>query len=396
MDIQNFSPEIDDSTLYHNGDTSVSTAQLIEDALRAASGALPKAAQLVTVDLDELRTTGFFHGYGAVNAPEPGFMYFLVIAYPDGYNYWVKQMAFSFADSKTYIRTMANGVWSAWELIPTGSGLADTVGNLSALTTANKTNVVAAINELVTNLIALGVATAPANHNHDGTYAPASHTHGQYLTSVPNYSANAGDTIYVVGPNRNYKTVQALVDSLPKLGVGLRKIQVDPGAYPEKVVLRGFHGGPIQITSADNSNRATLLGVLLEDCTATVIVSGLNIGPAGGQNPSHGVYPTRCGIVRVEDCNIQSVAFGVYAVRTDKIVVRNVTVSHIGGNLTAGVGMNESEGTFVALDGLTVNGGYGATAIQAQNAFVVGKRPTMNSVDVELNSNAGGVYYNVI
>ena len=88
--------------------------------------------------------------------------------------------------------------------------------------------------------------------------------------------------------------------------------------------------------------------------------------------------------------------FGAYLVRTDKLVMRNVTVSHIGGNLTAAVGMNESEGTFVALDGLTVNGGYGATAIQAQNAVVVGKRPTMNSVDVEINSNAGGVYYNVI
>ena len=101
-------------------------------------------------------------------------------------------------------------------------------------------------------------------------------------------------------------------------------------------------------------------------------------------------------MIRVENCNIQTVAFGAYLVRTDKLVMRNVTVSHIGGNLTAAVGMNESEGTFVALDGLTVNGGYGATAIQAQNAVVVGKRPTMNSVDVEINSNAGGVYYNVI
>ena len=45
--------------------------------------------------------------------------------------------------------------------------------------------------------------------------------------------------------------------------------------------------------------------------------------------------------------------------------------------------------------GVTVNGGYGSTAIQAQNVFIVGKHPIMNSVDVEINSNAGGVYYNV-
>lgn len=406
----NFVPEIDDNTLYHKGDLETSTAQLIDDALAAASAAMPKAAQVASPDLNEMRTTGFFHGYGTANAPETGFMYFLVIAYPDGYNYWVKQLAFSFNDSKTYIRTMANGEWTAWELIQS----ADKVGDLAGLSTTARDSVVAAVNELVSSIAAtisavssvqavanaaaaLATGAAPASHNHDGVYAPATHSHLQYLTSVPQYSSNTGESIYVCGPNRNYKTLQALVDSLPKFGIGPRRLQVDAGDYAEKVTLRGFHGGPITIeTSGAYSGRANFLGILAEDCTATINVSNVNVGPAGGQNPSHGVYPTRCGIVRVENCNIQTVAFGVYAVRTDKIVIRNVTVGHIGGNLTAAVGMNESEGTFVSLDGLTVNGGYGATAIQAQNAVVVGKRPTMNSVDVELNSNAGGVYYNVI
>lgn len=407
MSTTNFSPEIDDNTLYHKGDIEASTAQLIDDALAAANAALPKAAQLAVSDMDELRTTGFFHGYGTLNAPESGFMYFLVIAYPDGYNYWVKQLAFSFTDSKTYIRTMANGIWSTWEPIQTGTRLEDKVGDLAGLGTVDKTNAVAAINELVAALDvvrnevaiagALAAAAAPANHNHDGVYAPATHSHPQYLTSVPQYNSNTGESIYVCGPNRNHKTLQALVDSLPKFSIGPRRLQVDAGDYAEKVVLRGFHGGPITIeTSGAYSGRANFLGILMEDCTATINVSNVNVGPAGGQNPSHGIYPTRCGVIRVENCNIQTVAFGAYLVRTNKLVMRNVTVSHIGGNLTAAVGMNESEGTFVALDGLTVNGGYGATAIQAQNAVVVGKRPVMNSVDVEINSNAGGVYYNVI
>ena len=72
MSTTNFSPEIDDNTLYHKGDIEASTAQLIDDALAAANAALPKAAQLAVSDMDELRTTGFFHGYGTLNAPESG------------------------------------------------------------------------------------------------------------------------------------------------------------------------------------------------------------------------------------------------------------------------------------------------------------------------------------
>ena len=101
-------------------------------------------------------------------------------------------------------------------------------------------------------------------------------------------------------------------------------------------------------------------------------------------------------MVKVEDCAIQSVAYGIYAVQTDKIVVRNTSVSAISGNLSAAVALSGSEGTIVALDGLTVNGGYGSTAIVAANAVIVGKRPAMNSVDVEINQNGGGVYYNVV
>ena len=188
--------------------------------------------------------------------------------------------------------------------------------------------------------------------------APASHTHSQYLTAAPNDSANAGDSIYVVGPNRNAKTVQALVDTLPKFGVGLRQINIDAGDYPERVLLKGFHGAPIRLTSANNANRANLL----EDCTATIIVENINIVPVGGQNPTHGVYPTRCGTVKVDGCNITSVAFGAYLVQTDKLVVRNTTVNAIGENLTAAIDMHTNEGTIAALDGLTVNGGYGSTA----------------------------------
>ena len=203
---------------------------------------------------------------------------------------------------------------------------------------------------------------APAAAGVAAGAAPASHTHSQYLTAAPNDSANAGNSIYVVGPNRNAKTVQALVDTLPKFGVGLRQINIDAGDYPERVLLKGFHGAPIRLTSANNANRANLLGVLLEDCTASIIVENINIVPVGGQNPTHGVYPTRCGTVEVDGCNITSVAFGAYLVQTDKLVVRNTTVNAIGGNLTAAIGMHTSEGTIAALDGLTVNGGYGSTA----------------------------------
>lgn len=45
MSTTNFSPEIDDNTLYHKGDIEASTAQLIDDALAAANAALPKEAQ---------------------------------------------------------------------------------------------------------------------------------------------------------------------------------------------------------------------------------------------------------------------------------------------------------------------------------------------------------------
>ena len=244
MSTTNFSPEIDDNTLYHKGDIEASTAQLIDDALAAANAALPKAAQLAVSDMDELRTTGFFHGYGTLNAPESGFMYFLVIAYPDGYNYWVKQLAFSFTDSKTYIRTMANGIWSAWEPIQTGTRLEDKVGDLAGLGTVDKTNAVAAINELVAALDvvrsevaiagALAAAAAPANHNHDGVYAPTTHSHPQYLTSVPQYNSNTGENTYVCGPNRTHKTLQALVDSLPKFSIGPRRLQVMLGTTPRR------------------------------------------------------------------------------------------------------------------------------------------------------------------
>lgn len=405
MSIAEFLPEINDQTLYHNGDVTVSTAQLLDAALAAAQGALTKTPQNVSVELDELRQTGFYHGYGVPQAPEAGFMYFLVIAYPDGYNYWTKQLAFSFADNKTYVRTMANGVWGAWDLLP----LLDKVGTLGSLTTADKSTVVAAINELVANVKAAADAagtaqktaenaasTASAAASAASGAAPAYHVHSQYLTAVPNYSSNSGDTIYVVGPDRNAKTVQALVDTLPKVSAGARQINIDAGDYPERVLLKGFHGGQIRITSGDASNRARLLGVLLEDCTATIVVDGVDIVPVSGQNPTHGVYPTRCKTVKVENCNITSVAYGMYFVQTDKLVVRNTTVNAIGGNLTAGVALNTSEGTIVALDGLTVNGGYGSTAIVAQNALIVGKRPAMNSVDIELNSNAGGVLYSVV
>lgn len=404
----NFTPQIDDLTIYHNGDYEVSMAALLDKALNdaaaaaaAAVGTMPKAAQFITIDLDEMRQTGFFHGYATPNAPENGFMYYIIIAYPDGYNFWTKQMAFSFATNKAYIRTMANGEWSAWELLTNGNLAADIATVANALASHNHDGVYAPAAHNHDGSYAPvshnhdGVYS-PVSHDHSGTYAPASHTHSQYLTSVPNFSTNAGETMFVVGANRNYKTVQALLDSLPKVAAGQRTIQIDAGDYPEKILLKGFHGGAIKITtSSAYAGRANLLGVLLEDCTATVTVSGINIQPVGGQNPSHGVYPTRCSVVKVEDCAIQTVAFGVYAVRTDKIAIRNTTVSAIGGNLTAGIGMAESEGTTVALDGLTVNGSYGSTAIQAQNAFIVGKRPVMNSIDVELNSNAGGVYYNV-
>lgn len=397
MAIAEFIPEINDAYLYHNGDTSISTAQLIDAALAAAQAAMPGTAKNVPVDLDELRTTGVFQGYAVPHAPEAGFMYFFVIAYPDGYNYWVKQLAFSFADNKSYIRTMSNGIWSNWDLLP----IVDKVGILTALNTADKTSAVAAINELVASVAAAGAAAANAQAVASAAAgvaagaAPASHTHSQYLTAVPNYSSNAGDSIYTVGANRSAKTVQALVDTLPKFGVGLRQINIDPGDYPERVLLKGFHGAPIRLISANNASRANLLGVLLEDCTATIIVENINIAPVGGQNPTHGIYPTRCGTVKVEGCNITSVAFGAYLVQTDKLVIRNTTVNAIGGNLTAGIGMHTSEGTIIALDGLTVNGGYGSTGIQAHNALIVGKRPALSSVDIELNSNAGGVVYQV-
>ena len=88
--------------------------------------------------------------------------------------------------------------------------------------------------------------------------------------------------------------MQGLVDSLPKVAAGRRTIQIDAGDYVEKVLLKGFHGGPVYITtSAAYAGRANLLGILLEDCTAPVYIVGVNVQPVGGQNPTHGVYPTR-------------------------------------------------------------------------------------------------------
>lgn len=150
-----------------------------------------------------------------------------------------------------------------------------------------------------------------------------------YAPPVENYDGRLGIGV-LVGPGRQFSTIQAAVNSLKKVSAGNRSILVDPEVYLESVHIYGFHGGQINILCSDNNRKFSLNDIKVEDCTTKIGLYRIQV-----LESYFSVYG--CLKVNIEDCikSNTKANMGLYADKSNVALTNCAFSNCISGAVTA-------------------------------------------------------------
>ena len=238
----------------------------------------------------------------------------------------------------------------------------DGIGDLTALTTTEKTNLVGAVNELVSQS-----AQKPSM-----TTAPIT----LYVSTSGNDS-NDGLT-----PATALRNIQTAIDKIPQVVNHQVSIILSAGKYNEDISISGFVGKGLFTlkggTTLNNDYVVERIASVANSCA--ISFDGVN----ASKGTTHAIYIINCLSVRVSHCSITSASihYGIVASRAN-VWAENCIISN------RGKGIYGHEQAHI----MSVNnsGNGNTTALESTGGSVISKYGTQPTGTVNETTTAGGV-----
>lgn len=173
-----------------------------------------------------------------------------------------------------------------------------------------------------------------------------------------NYDGNIASKTITIGVGKQFSTIQAAIDSLPKYRVGEVKLNIDAGTYPEEVTFRDFAGGRIFLVGTDVDN-TFVKGVRVSNCMNNIWLQGLTLTDANSR-----FYIERSYSVDIVFCRKITPHAGTYAtaVEVEKTPRCEINNGEFSNQFTAISSSNGSILTVVGTSGTNNQIGYSATS----------------------------------
>lgn len=139
----------------------------------------------------------------------------------------------------------------------------------------------------------------------------------QALAAKPeNYDGRVSNRgVLTVGSGKQFSTIQAAINSLPKMSPGFITIQIYPGTYNEYVTIERFHGGFLRLTAAE-SVKPNIQAVDIQQCTADIILDGLVL-----TSSLTGVTATTNRYLEILNCEKKTGYYGFEISKTSTVII---------------------------------------------------------------------------
>lgn len=174
--------------------------------------------------------------------------------------------------------------------------------------------------------------------------------------------------------SKKYKTIQRVIDSIPKMLHGNITIYLDAGSYPEDININSFTGyGSITIRGASttdlaNATQYAVSSFNIKGCTVGITLLGISMNTSS----YYGVWGERCSYLLVQNCSLLG-ANNVYAgilVDKSRAYITGCNVSNRGIAIHS---INVSTAFVQSVSGTTnttsLNATHGATIIKSSNTI---------------------------